>query len=80
MQVIQVKKKNKRNKIVVVFTYIRPLAGMHYHMFGCMRAVTAVDSGTKALELLGLQGNETRDSHHHDHHQVIFLLFSIFFF
>ncbi|XP_021851282.1 two-component response regulator ORR9 [Spinacia oleracea] len=31
--------------------------------------VTAVDSGTKALELLGLQGNETRDSHHHDHHQ-----------
>ncbi|XP_057523612.1 two-component response regulator ORR9-like isoform X2 [Amaranthus tricolor] len=31
--------------------------------------VTAVDSGTKALELLGLAGHENTNPHHHQHHQ-----------
>lgn len=35
-------------------------------------AVTAVDSGTKALELLGLNENENCDSHHHHHNHVHF--------
>lgn len=38
-----------------------------------LHAVTAVDSGTKALELLGLQANESSDYHPHDdtHHVLI---------